>query len=252
MKKRNLLPSALMLLFSAAAIFTFNIAAERLNKRHTPDWKEVPVYTYISPYAALSSYDHHFREAADSIGCDWTLLAAIAFTESRFDSTVVSEAGAQGVMQVMPGTLRGFGIPDSLHADNRTNIMAAAGVLKILEQYFRRVEDPEERIKFVLASYNAGYGYIYDAMRLADKYGRNRHKWDASVDSFLIHMSHPKYYTDTLCRNGEFNGWRETLSFVKKVHRHWNRFRSIQQSYSDSIRGVILTDNTKRIGLINQ
>lgn len=247
MKRRNLLPSALMLLFSAVAIFTFHIATERLEKRDTPDWKEVPVYTYISPNVSLSSYDRHFREAADSIGYDWTLLAAIAFTESRFDSTVVSAAGAKGVMQVMPGTLRGLGIPDSLHADNRTNIMAAAGVLKILERYFRQVEDPAERIKFVLAAYNAGYGYIYDAMRLADKYGHNRHKWDASVDSFLIHMSHPKYYTDTLCRNGEFNGWRETLSFVKKVHRYWEKFSKIQQNYSDSIKEVILTDNTIRI-----
>ena len=247
MKKRNLLPSALMLLFSAAAIFTFNIAAERLNKRHTPDWKEVPVYTYISPYAALSPYDHHFREAADSIGCDWTLLAAIAFTESRFDSTAVSQMGAQGVMQVMPETLRGFGVPDSLHCDNRTNIMTAALLLQSLEKQFRPIKSPEERIKFQLASYNAGFGYIHDAMRLARKYGYDRYKWEANVDSFLIHLSLPEFYADTLCRNGQFNGWQETLSFVKKVHRHWHRFQSIQQNYSDSIKELILTDNTIRV-----
>lgn len=247
MRKRNLLPSIVMLLFSAFAIFTFHIATKLPKNDYAPNWKEVPIYTYLSPYATLSPYDHHFREAADSIGYDWTLIAAIAFTESRFDSTAVSEAGAQGVMQVMPETMRGFGIPDSLHTDNRTNIMTAALLLQSLEKYFRQIKDKDERMKFILASYNAGFGYIHDAMRLARKYGYDSHKWNENVDSFLIHMSHPKYYTDTLCRNGQFNGSQETLSFVRKVHRNWHRFQDIQQSYSDSIRELILTDDTIRI-----
>lgn len=249
MKKRNLLPSVVILFFSAFAIFTFHIATKLPKNDYAPDWKEVPVYTYLSPYATLSPYDHHFREAADSIGYDWTLIAAIAFTESRFDSTAVSEAGAQGVMQVMPETMRGFGIPDSLHTDNRTNIMTAALLLQSLEKYFSQIKDNDERMKFILASYNAGFGYIHDAMRLARKYGYDRHKWDESVDSFLVRMSHPQYYTDTLCRNGQFNGWQETLSFVKKVHRNWHRFQEIQKNYRDSIRIVIATDNTKRVAI---
>ena len=247
MKKRNLLPSAIILFVSAVAIHTFNIATKRLHDSSKPQWKEVPTYTYISPYARLSPYDSHFREAADSTGYDWTLIAAIAFTESRFDSTAVSQVGAQGVMQVMPETMRGFGVPDSLHCDNRTNIMTAALLLQSLEKQFRPIKSPEERIKFQLASYNAGFGYIHDAMRLARKYGYDRYKWEANVDSFLIHLSLPEFYTDTLCRNGQFNGWQETLSFVRKVHRHWHRFRSMQQSYSDSIRELIITDNTKRV-----
>ena len=247
MRKRNLLPSLIILLVSAVAISAFDIATKRLEKSYEPNWKKVPCYTYISPYATLSPYDRHFREAADSTGYDWTLIAAIAFTESRFDSTAVSDAGAQGVMQVMPETLRGFGIPDSLHTDNRTNIMTAARLLQSLEKQFRPIKSPEERIKFQLASYNAGFGYIHDAMRLAKKYGYDRYKWEANVDSFLIHLSHPQFYTDTLCRNGQFGGWKETLSFVNKVQRNWRRFSDIQKSYSDSIKEVILTDNTIRI-----
>lgn len=247
MKSSNLLPSVIILFVSFLAISVFDIATRRLADRYTPQWKEVPAYTYLSPYATLSPYDHHFREAADSIGYDWTLIAAIAFTESRFDSTAVSQMGAQGVMQVMPETLRGFGIPDSLHSDNRTNIMTAARLLQSLEKQFRHIKAPDERIKFILASYNAGFGYIHDAMRLARKYGYDRYKWEANVDSFLIRLNEPEFYTDTLCRNGQFKGWPETLSFVKKVHRHWYRFRGIQKSYSDSIRAIMTTDSTKRI-----
>ena len=137
MGKRNFLPSAIILLVSLLAISTFDIATRRMNKFNATAWQEVPVYTYLSPYAELSPYDDYFREAADSIGYDWTLLAAIAFTESRFDSTAVSEAGALGVMQMMPETLRGFNIPDSLHNDNYTNIMTAARLLHSLERHFR-------------------------------------------------------------------------------------------------------------------
>lgn len=247
MKSSNLLPSVIILFVSFLAISVFDIATRRLADRYTPQWKEVPAYTYLSPYATLSPYDHHFREAADSIGYDWTLIAAIAFTESRFDSTAVSQMGAQGVMQVMPETLRGFGIPDSLHSDNRTNIMTAARLLQSLEKQFRYIKAPDERIKFILASYNAGFGYIHDAMRLARKYGYDRYKWEANVDSFLIRLNEPEFYTDTLCRNGQFKGWPETLSFVKKVHRHWYRFQEIQRSYNDSIRAIMTTDSTKRI-----
>ena len=247
MKKRHLLTATTTLLVSIVAIQLFSLIIKRLDNSTAPQWQEVPVYTYLSPYATLSPYDRHFREAADSTGYDWTLIAAIAFTESRFDSTAVSQVGAQGVMQVMPETMRGFGVPDSLHCDNRTNIMTAALLLQSLEKQFRPIKSPEERIKFQLASYNAGFGYIHDAMRLARKYGYDRYKWEANVDSFLIHLSLPEFYTDTLCRNGQFNGWQETLSFVKKVHRHWHRFQSIQQNYSDSIKELILSDRTIRV-----
>ena len=200
---------------------------------------------YVSPYVEISPYDQHFRDAADSIfKCDWKLLAAIAFTESRFDSVARSGVGASGVMQVMPGTLRGMGIPDSMHMDTRTNIMAAATLLKDLNRIFRRIKERDERYNFILASYNAGVGQINDAMRLASKYGHNRYKWENSVDSFLILKSQPEYYNDSLCRNGQFKDWKQTLQFVKKVKRTWQTYENMQEQYNDSIYALILNDST--------
>lgn len=251
MKARHLFPALLMLLFSIGTISVYNLVSNKITNRMKQPAEEVvePVYTYLSPYVELSPYDNYFREAADSTDYDWTFIAAIAYTESKFDSTAVSHAGAKGVMQVMPNTLRGFGIPDSMHSDNHTNIMAAVKLLKSLEDkpYFSHIKPQEERMKFVLASYNAGYGHILDAMSLARKHGYNRHIWDNSVDTFLILKSKPEYYTDTLCRNGEFNGWRETLSFVRKVHNNWRKFSTAQQNYTDSIMLVLANDSTKRI-----
>ena len=201
-------------------------------------------YTYVSEHVCLSNYDNHFRKAAAITGYDWTLIAAIAYTESRFDSTAVSKAGACGVMQVMPNTLSSFNVPDSMFLDTKVNIMVATELLRALDKRFRYIHNPRERINFVLASYNAGYGHIQDAMQLAKKHGKNRFVWHNSVDSFLIYKSLPEYYTDSVCRNGQFNGWRETLSFVKKVHRNWERFEKMQEQYTDSINTLIANDST--------
>lgn len=192
-----------------------------------------------SPYVKISGLDEHFRDAADSIDWDWKLIAAICYTESRFDSTAVSHVGAYGVMQMLPRTLRSLGVPDSLHTDTRTNIQAGARYLKQLERIFRRIKDFDERLNFVLASYNAGVGQVNDAMALAQKYGRDRYKWHNSVDTFLILKQYPEYYNDSVCKLGSFNSSNETLQFVDKVTKRWKRYQRLQATYEDSLKAAL-------------
>ena len=122
--------------------------------------------------------------------------------------------------------------------------MAATTLLSNLDHLYRRIPDFEERSNFILASYNAGLGHIGDAMNLAEKYGRPRYVWHNNVDSFLILKGEPEYYTDSVCRNGSFNDWKQTLSFVKKVKRTWGRYKNRQHRYSDSLQAVLATDTT--------
>ena len=130
MKRKYIYPPLLFALFAVLIAYGDKLFGHISRKVETPAVPKV-VYTYIPKHVHLSDYDRHFRDAANIIEYDWTLIAAIAFTESHFDSTAVSNAGACGVMQVMPNTLRGFNIPDSMHMDPRTNIMAATELLKI-------------------------------------------------------------------------------------------------------------------------
>jgi membrane-bound lytic murein transglycosylase B len=67
------------------------------------DWNgtAVPANT---PYGAL------FEAAGAKYGVDPKLLAAVAEVESSFDPTVTSPAGAQGLMQFMPGTASSMGV----------------------------------------------------------------------------------------------------------------------------------------------
>lgn len=57
----------------------------------------------------ISHYDNLFKKYAQEIGWDWRLLASLAYTESNFDTTAVSWAGAKGLMQLMPATARAMG-----------------------------------------------------------------------------------------------------------------------------------------------
>ncbi len=233
-------------LYIVIILFGDNLFRSSISVQPTPETKAIQ-YRYISPYITISNFDHYFREAGEILDYDWKLIAAIAHTESRFDSTARSGAGACGIMQVMPRTLRRQGVPDSLHMEPRNNIMAATSLLKDLDRIFRRITNKEERTNFVLASYNAGIGEISDAMRLAEKYGRNRYKWENNVDTFLILKSQPQYYNDSLCKNGDFKDWQQTLSFVKKVKRTWQEYEQLQQAYNDSVFEILQSDTTVKI-----
>lgn len=73
---------------------------------------------------APTQYDDYFSEAAKKYNVDPRWLKAIAAGESSWDQNAVSEAGAKGLMQVMPGNFQ----PGENPFDPRDNIMAGARV----------------------------------------------------------------------------------------------------------------------------
>lgn len=102
------------------------------------------------------SMDGIFEEAAQRYDVPVTLLKAIAKAESGFDAGAVSAAGAQGVMQLMPGTASALGVEDPF--DARSNIMGGA---KYISDKLRQYDGD---IDLALAAYNAGSGNV-------EKYG---------------------------------------------------------------------------------
>lgn len=162
-----------------------------------------------------TDYDPIFRRYAPQINWDWRLLAAQAYTESRFDPKARSFAGARGLMQIMPRTGRAYGLKNPLSAEQ--SVKAAVSYLDDLDRMFRsRVPDPEERKKFVLAAYNAGQGHIFDAMRLAEKQGMNPQIWDENVEKAVLMLSNPKHYNDNVVKYGYLRG-RETYDYVDRI-----------------------------------
>ncbi len=181
------------------------------------------------PIFRISPYDSLFRVYADTIGWDWKMLAAVAYVESKFDTAAVSAVGAQGLMQMMPRTARAMGVPEGMERDPNESVRAATDYFIYLSRIFRRVPE-NERMHFVLAAYNAGFGHIYDAMRLADKYGKDRHVWNDNVETYLRLKNDSVYYTDSVCRNGKFSGIETTL-FVRKVQHKYSEYRLREEAF---------------------
>jgi membrane-bound lytic murein transglycosylase F len=173
----------------------------------------------------ISPYDEAIRKESERIGWDWRLLASLIYQESRFNPDAVSWAGAFGLMQLMPITAKSYGITTSSPPEEQ--IRAGASFIRWLDERLKKVvADPDERIKFVLASYNIGLGHIQDARRLAERYESDPNIWFDSVDQWLLKKSEPEYYTDQVVRHGFARGV-ETYNFVRDIMERYEHYKNI-------------------------
>jgi membrane-bound lytic murein transglycosylase F len=170
----------------------------------------------------LSEYDPLIKQYAAELNWDWRLLASQAFQESRFKPEARSWAGATGLLQLMPATARQFGVHDAL--DPADNVQGAVKFLKWLQQYWvRRVPDEQERLKFILASYNAGAGHVEDAQRLTEKYGGNPKVWD-DVSYWLLQESTQQYSSDDVVKFGFCRGL-EPVNYVSNILERFDHYK---------------------------
>ena len=172
---------------------------------------------------SISEYDDIFRREIQQLGWDWRMLAAIVWNESRFNNEVVSSQGARGLMQFMPRTAARFGLEGDDVLIPQKSIGAGVEYLQFLERRFDEIEDRDERIKFILAGYNAGPGHVRDAMALANKFGDDPHVWSGSVEKWLLALQESKYYNDKVCRHGFFRG-RHTVRYVNDVFKKYREY----------------------------
>lgn len=93
--------------------------------------------------------DVHAAEAR--FGLPHGLLDALIWTESRYNPTAVSSAGAAGLGQLMPGTAKDLGVRNRF--DPQANIQGAAS-------YLRQMLDRFGMVHLALAAYNAGPGAV--------------------------------------------------------------------------------------------
>lgn len=103
----------------------------------------------------------------------------------------------KGILGVTPHELKNPG-----HG-NPYRVWVACAVSR---QGFGKITDPVEKIKFTLAAYNAGIGHIYDAQRLAEKYGKDPYVWDDNVAEYIRMKNDPEYYNDPVCKHGYLRG----------------------------------------------
>ena len=138
-----------------AGLRSLLIAAAALATTHHVKTQTKPLHPSVAvsmdnflPLRADQAYDDFIEEAAAEYKLDPHLIRAVMRAESAFNPMVVSRAGAQGLMQLMPALAEEMGVLDPF--DPRQNIMGGA-------RYLRQLLDRHRgNIPLSLASYNAG------------------------------------------------------------------------------------------------
>lgn len=169
----------------------------------------------------ISRFDEEIKQISKEYNFDWRLLSAIIYQESKFTEGNESWAGAYGLMQFMPTV----GPVYDVYPDSPPEVQIRGGMKKINRNYndWKEIPDSIQRLKFTLATYNAGLGHIKDAQRLTKKHGKDPLVWDDNVEEFILKLSKPKYYQDEVCRSGYFRGV-ETYQYVRKVFIRYNEY----------------------------
>ncbi|TVQ29315.1 MAG: DUF4124 domain-containing protein [Wenzhouxiangella sp.] len=108
--------------------------------RRGVDWERTPL--------KKGEFAAEIQAASEIFGVDPSLVRAIMHAESWFQREAVSHAGAQGLMQLMPGTQQRFGVRDPF--DPLDNITAGVAYLAWLTGEF------DGDMTRVIAAYNAG------------------------------------------------------------------------------------------------
>jgi soluble lytic murein transglycosylase-like protein len=98
------------------------------------------------------AYRAEIAAAALEFGVDEALLRAVVHAESAFNPNALSKKGAQGLMQLMPGTADDLGVSNPFDATE--NIRGGAQYLSMQLKNFQGNE------KLAMAAYNAGPGNV--------------------------------------------------------------------------------------------
>jgi len=162
-----------------------------------------------------------FLKYAQRYQLDWLLLVAQGYQESGLDQELVSNAGAVGIMQVLPSTAAGkpFYIRDIKKVDS--NVHAGVMYMRyLIDQYFT---DPEidllNRHLLALAAYNAGPARAIQLRKIAEAKGLNPNVWFDNVEIIAAQEV-----------------GKETIQYVSNIYKFYASYRAL--SYYASQRGT--------------
>ncbi len=167
--------------------------------------------------SAMKRYNHTidlFKKYAGKYDFPYLLLTALAYQESGLDQKQRSNAGAIGIMQVLPSTAadRNVNIKHINRLEN--NIHAGTRYLRFMaDRYFADLDlTPLNRDLFTIASYNAGPARVAKLRKEAVRRGLDPNIWFNNVEVVAA------------ARIG-----RETVKYVRNIYKYYVAYEYIMK-----------------------
>jgi len=178
----------------------------------------------------ISPYDNLIKKYSSSLGWDWRLVASVAYQESKFKPANESWAGAKGLMQIMPRTAESLEITDP--TDPEQSLRGGTEYLSEMWEAHESINDSIQRIKFSLASYNAGLYHIKDAQRLAERMDLDSTVWDNNVEKALLKLDNPEFYNKKFIKYGYVRA-KEPYLYVRNIFKRYKHYKAFIPSDAD-------------------
>ena len=150
-----------------------------------------------------------FQLYADRYEFDWLMVISQAYQESRLDHSARSNAGAVGIMQLLPGTAADKNVDVGDITDLENNIHAGNKYLRFIRNRYFESEPMDDLNKtlFSFASYNAGPARIARLRVEAQQKGLDPNVWFDNVEVIAAR------------RVG-----REPVDYVSNIYKYWIAF----------------------------
>lgn len=166
----------------------------------------------ITEWEKLKQYKGVIKKYAAMYDFDWLLVLAMAFQESGLDHGRKSDAGAVGLMQILPSTARDKKIGIKNVAKLENNVHAAVKYLDFLRDHYFNSDAMTRRdqVRMALAAYNAGPANISKARKLADKMGLDKNKWFRNVEIAVLRII-----------------GQETVRYVSNINKYYVLYKAL-------------------------
>ena len=197
----------------------------------SPKSRLKPALYYHFPGTVIEKIQHIFpyivvKSRENEVSLPFVL--AVIKAESNFKQDAVSQAGALGLMQLMPNTakaqyikvvnnVRIRDLKKNLILHPELNIVLGIKYLQHLKNTLKGINNTEYRRKMIMAAYNAGLSRVKKSFQC---------KTNASLVQ-LINTNSEKYFNQSVQRLP-----RETRNYIQKVSRKYHQYNGYLENVS--------------------